>query len=232
MCSEHPQNAPVSECASSASVLSMPDNPTVDDIGRLIGAPATALITLWTMQQPEAIQRLRNSGRLTVDPEFSFVKYGEPGKRGAYAWMQEQMQKRLIVYNGELPVWALLSRPTETSRAGDQLVRVQIRKDRMLVCFYRPWHRLLGIMGCLERNGGLWPPGDPAYFAACNDDQRQPQPSEIECRASWEKMFNLSLARCLGFRWSPILLQAMLPTLAINDVREYMPIAERGLIGG
>lgn len=211
-----------------AAVLSMPDNPTLDDIDQLIKAPAATLITLWTMQQPGAVQQLRDTGRLMVDPEFSFVEYGKPGKRGAYTWMQDQMQKRLIGYGGELPVWALLSRPTKITREGDLLLRLEIRKDRMLVCFHRPWDRLLGIMSSLEENGGVWPPLDPGYFAACSDDKLQPgqpQPTETECRTSWEKMFNLELAWSSGFCW-PFMLQAMLPRLDGYDVRECMPMAE------
>jgi hypothetical protein len=216
-------------------ILSMPDNPTLDAIDQLIRAPANTLITLWTMQQPEAVQQLRDTGRLTVDPEFSFVKYAKAGKRGAYAWMQGQMQKRLIGYGGELPIWALLSRPTDITRVGDQLLRIEIRKDRMLVCFHRPWERLLGIMSSLEGNGVNWPPLGPAYFAACSGDKLQlgqPQPTETECRTSWEKMFNLELVWSSGFCWSPILLQAMLPMLDIGDVRECMQMGERRLSGG
>jgi Domain of unknown function (DUF3841) len=124
MSSNHPQHGPLSESTSSASILSMPDNPTLDAIDQLISASANTLITLWTMQQPGAVQQLHDKGRLTVDPEISLVTHCKPGKRAAYVWMQEQMKKRLFEYSGELPIWALFSHPPRTTRAGDQLLRV------------------------------------------------------------------------------------------------------------
>jgi hypothetical protein len=205
--------------------ISIPDNPTLVHIDELNNAPATTLVTLWTMQQPGAVQQLCDRGWYSPDPEFSLIKYGKSGKRGAYEWMQEQMRQRLIGYNGELPIWMLLSRPTQISRAGDQLLRVEVPKERMLIGFYKPWEYLTQIMECLERSGNDWPPSSPTpYFAASSDDERQPVPCRVKCQASWEKMFDLTLARRPGFRWSHCL-QAMVPILYDYDVRECVPMS-------
>jgi Domain of unknown function (DUF3841) len=204
-------------------MVCLPNNPTREDVCRLINAPASEPITLWTMQQPGADQQLRESGQFAAEPKYSFDVHGKPGKRFAYSWMQEQMRRRLAEYSGQLPIWALLSRPSRCTRPGDILLRVEIPKERMLICFYKPWTRLLEIMSCLESECA-WPPlGVQPYLAACIGDKRQSVPNEQECRASWEKMFDLTLIQHAEFCWG-YYLQAILPALYESHVRDRTPM--------
>ncbi len=227
--------------------LAFEEKVSLDELQRLISCPEDTPVTLWSMQQPGAIECLKTDGRLTGNPDFAFApdKTGRTpaGKKGAYTWMQEQMAKRLPSYNQELPIWALLSRPNDTTRPNDQLLRIELPKTRMLVSFYQPWPKLLSVMDCLERHNWLWPDHWSVsaccpYFSADAEDQkeefvdtetrqRRDQWDEQLCRASWERMFDLKLARFEGFLWTPICLQAMLPTIFHSDVREVLPLHVR-----
>jgi hypothetical protein len=121
------------------------------DVERFLSCADDMTITLHSMQQPGAIKRLKKQGRLTGNPDFAFCPDDtgkvQAGKKGAYTWMQQQMEKRVHNYQQELPIWALLSPPDNTTRPNDKLLRIEVPKNRMLVSFYQPWHELLHIYG-------------------------------------------------------------------------------------
>jgi hypothetical protein len=223
------------------------------DVEGFLSSADDAPITLWSMQQPGALEILRKTGRLAGNPVFAFAPdcAGKvpAGKKGAYTWMQQQMAKRVRHYQQELPIWALFSRPEHTNRRNDKLLRIEVPKSRMLVSFYHPWEKLLGIMNRLEANNWVWPdiwpaPLCPYLFVDEEDEEAQGFDSiggrprgerarryhwdEGRCRASWERMFDLRLARRERFLWTPIYLQAMLPNVFLTDVKEELPISLEG----
>jgi Domain of unknown function (DUF3841) len=216
---------------------------TIADIDRLHAAADDALVEAWTMQQPGAIERLSRDGELTGDPQFAFGgdpnRKGMPGKRTKYAWMQTQMTKRLKGYQQELPIWVLFTRSTHTDREGDQLLRIEIPKSRVLVSFYRPWVDLSGAMAVLETSVGWpeeWALTVCPYVAVDVDDlfrsiyingsdgARLTQFDEQVCRLSWERMFDLTLAHRERFLWDDFVLQGMIPRIFHDDVKDVLPI--------
>ncbi len=242
----------VGEIPARISSLTLGQHVSQEDIERFLSCKADQPVTLWSMQQPGAVECLESTGRLLGNPAFAFAPErtgkSQAGKKDAYAWMNQQMKKRLGECEHDLPIWALLSRPEYTTRGGDRLLRIEVPKSRILVSFYQPWHQLLGVMAHLECNGGRWPhlwasDSCPYVSAKANDkgkeflgggDGREAMPRprrakwpEDECRASWEGMFDLSEASRDGFLWQPISLQAMLFVIFRSDLKEILPIALR-----
>jgi hypothetical protein len=224
--------------------LSLAIQETAEDLQKLIDCSHDALVEIWSMQQADAVKQLRTEGSLTGNPDFAFSgAYDQPGKKPAYRWLQAQMKKRLVGYGGELPVWCLFVRPTSSKRKGDRLLRLEIPKSRMLISFYKPWSELLCIMARLGEVESDW----PANWGWCRpyipidkiDQQRIFKDQdralrdadrartftwdEQECRASWERMFDLKLAAQTQSFWG-LQLQAMVPALLVSDVLDEMPI--------
>ena len=123
---------------------------TLEDIQKLISCSDDTLIEIWSMQHSAAIEHLHVNGSLLVNADFAFSSEdNKRGKKAAYSWMQAQMGVRLTKYQGELPIWRLLSRPQFSNRQNDKLLRLEIPKSRILISFYEPWRRLLCIMAHL-----------------------------------------------------------------------------------
>jgi hypothetical protein len=192
------------------------------------------------MQSHEAVARLQATGQLTGDSEFTFdpPKY-QIGRKSAYSWMQAQMRHRIPTYDEELPIWGLLSRPdAESKPKEDRLLLLEIPKNRMLMSFYQPRCRLLGVMACIEKTN-RWPESGfdslCPYFSTSKSEKerrefvegvsngsgaRTSRWDEEECRTTWERMFDLTLAQNSDFLWSPIYLQTMMPMIYSSDLRE------------
>ncbi len=217
---------------------------TVGDLDYLCSSPDETHVVVWSMQQPEAVDRLLTDGILSGDPHFAFAPdvAGKirPGIKAAYAWMQQQMTRRLKGYQQELPVWTLLSRPSHTTRKSDKLLRLEIPKSRMLISFYQAWCDLRPTFAVLEQSEGWpedWSLSARPYVATDADDARRhiylkdangaqrTQWDENECRLSWERIFDLTLARSENFLWSDLVLQGTVPAIYRADVRDILSIA-------
>ena len=221
---------------------------TIEGIQKLINCSDDTFIEIWSMQHEAAIKHLRTRGSLTGDPKFVFPPTeGNLGKRSAYQWMQARMKDRLSEFQGELPIWGLLSRPQFSNKKDDKLLRLEIPKSRMLVSFHKPWNDLRGIMARLEGCESSWPNNWVSYcypyiyvdevdevdgesrFIDGDQDQTngaRPQRSnwdESKCRSSWERMFNLSLAKQAQLLWG-LRLQTMTPSILSSDVRDEFSI--------
>jgi hypothetical protein len=239
------------------SSLSFQGEISNSDIDRLIACPPDIPITLWTLQQPGAVDCLNRDGYLTVDPSFAFPgkeNDRKGGKERAYDWMRGQIRQRKIDgYEDEFPIWAFLSRPESTNRKDDVLLRFEITMKRFLISFYRPWEELLHVMDFLARHDCQWPenwsPFIRPYISVNPSDKNQnefvdyPNPErqsywdKDKCMKSWEKMFQLECYNLHGFFWKPsiddhILLQAMVPILYRSGVqtRSY-PVGDDGSDG-
>ena len=190
-----------------------PANVTLKYLRDLMSMARDARVTLWTLQQPGAVKHLTMKGYLTGRRKFAFAPaYNHPGKERAYAWLQSQMQVRLDCYCGELPIWALPSKPTQTNRDDDILLRVEVPKRRILFSFYELWCRLL--------RGNSW-----EYFAIDVADREQNRPNNLcppvhVCEKSWERMFELELGLRADLLWHPFNLQASLSKIWSRDVSE------------
>jgi hypothetical protein len=230
--------------------LEFGDKLTVADIEQLISCPDDTLVVVWSVQHPGAITSLRSDGILTGDPRFAFAPdpatgKPRPGKRMGYAWIQEQMSKRMADYHYELPIWVLLTRPTHCTNGNDQLLRIEIPKSRLLFSFHTPWMELLPVMARLEKSDGWpedWPlatyqdvPTNP-YVPANADDARKnrylngvdgacrTQWDEHVCRSSWERMFDLTLVRHENFLWK-LVVQGLVSKILVDDVRDILPMS-------
>ncbi len=227
----------------SASVRSTPleyrTTMTAEDILELDAASSDTSVVIWSMQQPGACERLTQEGRLSGDPKFAFLDRTHNRKRFGYAWMQEQMAKRMAGYEQELPIWALLVPPACSDRKNDTLLRIEIPKSRFLVSFYYPWTQLQPAFARMWETEE-WPDHwgeDIPYVAVDTEDhekvvyigphhQRRTKWDEVECRSSWERMFDLMLVKREGFLWG-LTLQAMIPYIGAGEVKDMQPIPKR-----
>ena len=206
---------------------------TVAQIERLRSCDPDTRIRLWTTQHPEAVAQLDREGQLVSDPNFAFAPNGfgngDSGYfRQAYDWMIEQMDQRLPPENGlnGLPVWAHAVRPSPV--AGSTLLELEVPRHRVLFSFYTPWELLLGVFSDIHHSSGNWPSTAwltaPYLIANDADNTRHREaafkvPSEAECRETWAKIFDLSLAATPGFRWGQgLVLQAVLRRIYRSDV--------------
>lgn len=206
---------------------------TVAQIERLRSCDPDTRIRLWTTQDPGAVAQLDREGQLVGDPNFAFApggfRNGDSGYlRQGYDWMTEQMNQRLPPENGlnGLPVWAHAVRPSPV--AGSTLLEIEVPRHRVLFSFYTPWELLLGVFSDIHRSSGNWPSTAtltaPYLIANDADNTRYREaafkvPSEAECRETWAKIFDLSLAATPGFRWGQgLVLQAVLRRIYRSDV--------------
>ena len=192
---------------------------TVAHIEQLRSCDPDTRIRLWTTQDPGAVAQLDREGQLVGDPNFA---------RQSYDWMTEQMNQRLPPENGlnGLPVWALVVRPSPV--AGSTLLELEVPRHRVLFSFYTPWELLLGVFSDIHRSSGNWLSTAwltvPYLVANDADEARRAEdfckiPPETECRKTWEKIFDLSLAATPGFRWGQgTILQAVLRRIYRSDV--------------
>jgi hypothetical protein len=110
----------------------------------------------------------------------------------------------------------------------------------MLISFYLPWTELQLAFAYLWK-AQTWPDqwlGDIRPYAAVDaadvwrnvfigpHGQRRTEWDEAECRASWERMFDLTLANRENFLWGTTL-QAVVPYILKEDVKEMRPLAKR-----
>jgi len=211
---------------------------SVDEIERFLRSPGDTPIVAWSMQNTGAIELLKKNGHLTGDPKYMFVS-ARPGKRAAYEWMRQMMANRIDNYQQEWPVWCLPSRPQSTRNIDDKLMRLEIPKSKMLISFYQPWESLLGVMAFLETRNMQWPSqwlhfecDSPLFNPIVDDSWDDNWPNVIpvtfdekECRASWEQIFDLTLAGRKGFGWWGIpRLQAMVSEVTMPELMEILPI--------
>ena len=206
---------------------------TVAQIERLRSCDPDTRIRLWTTQDPGAVAQLDREGQLVSDPNFAFAPNGfgngDSGYfRQAYDWMIEQMDQRLPPENGlnGLPVWALVVRPSPV--AGSTLLELEVPRHRALFSFYTPWEQLLRVFSDIQRSRENWPSTPwltPPYLVANDADKARygeaafMVPSEAECRETWGKIFDLSLATTPGFKWGQgTVLQAVLRRIYRSDV--------------
>ena len=163
------------------------------------------LVRLWTVQHTDAVtQLLKGSVPLRGREEYAYSDCAQ-GKRSAYKWMVGQMNERLprqYQCHG-LPVWTL---PVQSPCLGDkdQVLEIQVTRERVVFSFHSPWTRLLEIFSCMgegdeERWPDIWSTQPYLVAGASGVDQKNGDagniPSEAECRGSWEQIFDLTLAR-------------------------------------
>jgi hypothetical protein len=223
------------------------DELNVDRVEELDHCAREVPVTLWTLQNTEAVKKLKAEGHFEADAAFVFPD-GEtlPGKRRASEWMQAEMRTRLSTPSAGLPVWALVAYADVShckKKPKDILLRLEVPRKRILLTFHKPWTDILYIMMQLDANEGRWPTEwplslvqpyipddeedrDQSLFLAPPSDSPRPrrfQFDEGNCRASWNNIFDMSLARRPGFLWRPIVLQAVLPEIFWSDVRCAIP---------
>lgn len=186
-------------------------------------------VTLWTIQHTDAVAQLNNGVPLRGNPTHAFPtdESRKLGKCRAYAWMVNQMKARIKIDVPDLPIWATLLQPA-CLPPPSVLLRIAVPRKRVLFSFYLPWEQILGVFSDIEKSGGKWPPlwSIPPYLTATEKDESERErqacriPPEPDCRASWERIFDLKLGHESGFLWGahPPFIQAVLAEVCKDDI--------------
>jgi hypothetical protein len=100
-------------------------------------------LSLITVQSRDAYEALHRDGVLHGDPRL-----GEPDYAEAYAWMSDQMGRRVPENGpGMLWLWARVRRSAVIDHAranpGSVLLSVRVARDRVLISDYLDWHQVL-----------------------------------------------------------------------------------------
>ena len=204
-------------------------SPSPQEICDLSDCSQETLVTIWTRQQAGAIEQLNTRRILRAEEKHIFPQGCSVGKRRAYDWMRDQMRTHIREYDGAWPIWASLTPPDsekEDLAPGDKVIRARVPKKRLLISFYDYWEHILHCMALIE-NHGSWPscwPVSPYIDIDTAGKHRLDGANhcitsipEEECRESWEKIFELSLACTEGFSGGTTL-QATLSTIYRQDV--------------
>lgn len=188
----------------------------------------------WTVQH-EAVVQLIQAERFTAS--YDRVPCN---RLNATRWMAEQMRARGVsIAERDAPIWAFLDRPPPredprwgTSLSGPQarLLRLSVPSARMLLSYHYPWaYHFLRTDGRPES----------AYLFSNVAERVEHEesgfkiPPPADCRRSWEKLFDLTLAsRPETTWWKPssagsapsrcdlLRLQATMPFLFPSDLLE------------
>lgn len=166
------------------------------------------VVILWSIQSDQAWKALQSSGVLHTDARYAFEDFTL-----AYAWMAEQMAKRLPATRpiaDALPLWAWYQydgenkRKPDLSRAGhlprgERGVRIEfeIDDDLVLLSDFEVWHYVLNYwylpasMGKDEEFEARLAKQSLSFYTT------KPLPDPVldeEIRTSWERIFDLEWA--------------------------------------
>lgn len=214
----------------------------VSDIEVLLSCDPNQSITLWSLQQAGFIEELKERGRLTGNPKYAYSEiFVSPGKKGAYEWLQGYLANAVPGYDGALVVWASPFKPNTTTRRGDRIIRLNVKRSRLIFTWYSPWVELLELMRTSP--AGFLPSHaraeafehERAAREAVEQGFPEPRalnvvaahlPSRSEVLVTMPRMFDLTLARQPGFLWmdgqgsgQPPVLQALLLEVFWSDIQ-------------
>ena len=206
-----------------SSVFYMPKSPEIEDIQYYLNLGSESYVSLWMLQQPGAVRKLKACGELRGDKAFAYTsKPVSLGKEGAYSWLVEQASKRQPGLWTDLPIWLSFHEQEDSRYENDTSIQVIVSKHRILPCFYDPWVEMLHIFSMIYKRDWptLWlgtrPDLDP-FEEKQADCFIPPAPSEATCRKSWESIFTIELGVDQRLAWSRTL-QAVLPKITIEDM--------------
>lgn len=146
--------------------------------------------------------------------------------RPAYAWMMQQMERRLPEYGGGFPVW-LWHRPRPDFRNPGHLPRgthgvlieVELPRERVLLSDFETWNGVLNrfylaLSDREERDWNRRTAGLDQYSGPL------PEPYESELLMIWERIFELAVLK-RSRRWGPInKIQAVTERVLLSEVRD------------
>lgn len=109
----------------------------------IVEAPKGALITVYTLQHPNAFKQALKIGYLTGRCDKSCHDLYE-----SYTWMRQQMSERLTNFTGDYPVWCHLG----VVQPKQNLFRIKARipRERILLSNYRQWEEILNFWPVTE----------------------------------------------------------------------------------
>lgn len=112
-------------------------------MGRIGYDLAAERLLLHTIQTQEAVDALLSTGVLVPDPSLA-----EPLFADAYAWMRQQMARKLsTVGDGALWFWAKIRRQDLVDlcrqSAGEVLLTCKVPRDRAMLSHFHDWHSVL-----------------------------------------------------------------------------------------
>jgi hypothetical protein len=188
-------------------------------------------MTLWTIQRPPVWHQLQATGIFRATAEYAM-----PGCEAAYAWMREQMVKRIgpPPEPGVFPIWAWSqyhgsAKQRPDLRCGGHLPRgergvrieVECAPETALLSDFVLWHRVLGHLHVAAswaedeafdaelRASGVW-----------HDDCASRPDFVARIRASWERIFDLEwYVEGLASEPEDRMIQACLWQLRVEQVR-------------
>lgn len=180
---------------------------------------ARAFIKLWSVQEAEVWDELRDKRRLYVHPERVDNDF-----RLAYDWMRSRMSCMIDGYRCHYPWWAWRRpKPRIPNRAGNDgepFVRLELRVPATAVVLsdYITWHLVLGRSYVPLEFGEdqVW----EASLASAGVDPRDwplPEPWHSTLLSSWDRIFDLEALSASGL-WSVRQVQATFEILDLDHV--------------
>jgi hypothetical protein len=190
--------------------------------------PDAEQLHLWTIQQHEAWEKLRDSGVLRADGRRIWRDF-----RPAYRWLIAQMHLRLGSCAARYPLWAW-HRPKPDLRHGGHLppgshgLRIEfvIPAARVLLFGYDAWHAVLNgwYLSLTEAEDGRW---EEKLRKRNADRKRLPTDLQAEMEESWERVFDLPALDESGWVGSAPYVQAVLEEIRLEEVRDVKPFVAR-----
>lgn len=190
-----------------------------------LALPPDAMVPVYTLQNPAAVEVAKARGYLTCDPahvfdETDWAPDGSPLYLAkAYHWMRDRMAERIPDFSGDLPVFTWLKRPANTglpsSFGSMTCVKAVVPRQRILVS----WHDYFLSVA----NG--WAV-DPLEVER-GDEARNWSLEEIE--ASWMRILDVEDT---DFWTSPAKprdeIQACVDRIYVKEIRWVKPMRVRG----
>lgn len=164
---------------------------------------SAAMLTMHTIQSPEAYETLVRDGVLVGDASLGWAEFRE-----AYAWMLRQMDRRLPgPSDGLLWLWPTATRTQlrqDARRArGDVLLSVRVVRERALLSEFMDWHAVLNRCLHIPVTTGESEDDWESRWCILDDDFRArvrpyekmpiidwPDDLRAEIESSWEAIFD------------------------------------------
>lgn len=196
-----------------------------------------ALVRVWTYQGDDAWNIAQARGYFSGSSHH--IENEDHFAPAPYAWMREQMKKRLPDYSGDYPVWAWMKRLSAKKWPQKYMgtqerhrITALIPRKRILISNYETWHSVLnnGLLcdteaeyDAFEAEWGFHPSTQSAEYSRAYAAAVEP---------SWEKIFSFCSPSDQTkdmIYWNgsakKYILQACVDRIYLNEITNYRDMA-------